>query len=133
MSQTLVLNCLVLGDSSDNIFTTKILGSDNVSALKDVKNQNRFQHVDPHALGLWQVDFPDDDDETLQQLLENFKCDPKKKLKSTKGLAQFFDKIAEGLHILVVPPPMGEYNCLVAVICFIIYAVHFLKRDHCSS
>jgi hypothetical protein len=121
------LNCLVLDDSRDNIFPVEIPRTKTVGALKDaIKEKKRpvLDHVPADTLELWQVDFPDDDDEKLRQLLENFKCDPKKKLKSTKELAQLFDQIAKGLHVLVVPPPTGEYHCLVAVICFIIYAVH---------
>jgi hypothetical protein len=122
MTMMLELNCLVLGDSRDNIFPVEILRTKTVGALKDAikeKNQNRFQHIDAHALGLWKVDFPDDDDEKLRQLLDNFKFDSKQKLKSTKDLAQVFDKISGNLHVLVVPPRTGEWNCLVAVIGFI--------------
>jgi hypothetical protein len=122
MSQTLELNCLVLGDSRDNIFTVEIPRAKNVSALRKViKEEKRpvLDHVPADALELWQVDFPVDDDEKLRQRLKNFKFDPEKKLKSTEKLAQPFDKIADGLHVLVVPPQTGEWNCLVAVIGFI--------------
>ena len=37
------INCLVLGDPEENIFTVKIQAADNISALKDAIKREKFQ------------------------------------------------------------------------------------------
>ena len=58
-----LLNCFVLGDKEDNVFTVKIPKTDNVSILKDEikKNAPHLDHVPAKDLELWEVSFPIDD------------------------------------------------------------------------
>ena len=60
-TQLLSLNCLVFGDNDpQKVFTVKILKTDNVSILKDLKKAHRFAHVDASDLELWNDSFPVD-------------------------------------------------------------------------
>jgi hypothetical protein len=133
----LKLNCLVLGDSRKNIFTVQIPPADNVSALKDAikeKNQNRFQHIDAHALELWRapVHLRADADEIVQEALNEFELNSDLSLKPLWILHTRFVGISdEKLHVIVVPPSTGEYHCLLAMVPFMLYSAHPKdKIDH---
>jgi hypothetical protein len=61
MPRILELNCWVLGDDPDHVFTVKITGTENVSALKEeIKNKKRpvFDHIPADSLKLWKVGDP---------------------------------------------------------------------------
>jgi len=63
-TQLLSLNCFVLGDGPDRMFTVKILKTENVSILKkSIKEEKapHLNHIDASDLDLWQVNFPIDD------------------------------------------------------------------------
>jgi hypothetical protein len=56
---SLSLNCLVLGDEPERMFTVKIPKTDNVSILKKLineKNSNSFGNIDSKNIDLWKVD-----------------------------------------------------------------------------
>jgi Crinkler effector protein N-terminal domain len=56
---SLSLNCLVLGDKPERMFTVKIPKTDNVSILKKLineKNLNLFGNIDLKNIDLWKVD-----------------------------------------------------------------------------
>ena len=56
---SLSLNCLVLGDEPEKMFTVKIPEAENVSILKDLikaKNSSSFGNVDAKNIVLWKVD-----------------------------------------------------------------------------
>ena len=59
-----LLNCFVLGDKEDNVFTVEISKNKNVSILKDEvkkKKAPHLNHVAASDLELWEVSFPIDD------------------------------------------------------------------------
>ena len=61
---SLSLNCLVLGDDPDRIFTVEIPKNKNISILKKLIKEEKAPHLDHVAasdLYLWQVSFPIDD------------------------------------------------------------------------
>ena len=63
-TQLLSLNCFLLGDDPDRVFTVKIPKTDNISILKDLikeKKARHFNHIDASDLDLWKVSFPIDD------------------------------------------------------------------------
>ena len=67
----LSLNCWVVGDSRDEIFTVKIHKTKNVSILKDIikeKNIDLFNNFDSKQLRLWKVCLPLDNFDTTSSL-----------------------------------------------------------------
>jgi hypothetical protein len=63
-TQLLSLNCFVLGDGPNRMFTVKILKTENVSILKkSIKEENSLSlsNVDARNIDLWRVNFPIDD------------------------------------------------------------------------
>ena len=69
MATDFLLNCFVLGDKEDNVFTVKIPKTDNVSILKDEvkkKKAPHLNHVAASDLELWKISFPIDDLATKQ-------------------------------------------------------------------
>ncbi len=60
---TLSLNCLLLNDDSTQVFTVKILMTDNVSILKKLIKEEKTRHLahlDASDLILWKVRVPTD-------------------------------------------------------------------------
>ncbi len=60
---TLSLNCLLLNDDSTQVFTVKILMTDNVSILKKLIKEEKTRHLahlDVSDLILWKVRVPTD-------------------------------------------------------------------------
>jgi hypothetical protein len=56
--QTIRLNCVVVGDGAQQIFTVQIAHSQNIALLKDLikeKNSHAFNGVDAKCLVLWKV------------------------------------------------------------------------------
>ena len=63
-TQLLSLNCFLLGDHPDRMFTVEILNNKNVSILKKlIKEENpmSLDNVDVENIDLWRVSFPIDD------------------------------------------------------------------------
>jgi hypothetical protein len=103
---SLSLNCLVVGDTPDRIFTVKIPKVENVSIFKDLikeKKARHFEHVDASDLELWQVSFPIND---LEKELGNINLARYPKLLSpSKKLATFFTDVADDcLHVIAKAP-----------------------------
>ena len=110
----LQINCLVLGEPHNHIFPVKIAGTESVGALKKtikVEEQLAFQHVDADALVLWKVSIPVDDslEDTLPNLVDDESLSP------VEALSEVFPAppIRKHLHIVVKPPPVGEFQCVV--------------------
>ena len=64
MATDFLINCFVLGDKEDNVFTVKIPKTDNVSILKgEIKKEKShlLSHTDASDLDLWKVCRPIDD------------------------------------------------------------------------
>ena len=105
-TDTLSINCLVLGVDSSEVFTVEILKTKNVSILKGlIKKQQspRLNHLDASELTIWKVSLPVDtitpeltvdDNETCQKL------HPVKKISSVFGEAL----VDEHVHVLVQAP-----------------------------
>src|ERR1700728_2527824 len=117
-TRTLELNCLVLGENPNNIFTVKILDTECVYALKKEiwkkKVKDAFNDVDAKDLFLWKVSFPFGN--KLQQILDEF--EPVKELLLPIPISEVstvFHDLPEDehLHILVRHP--CEYPYLVPI------------------
>jgi hypothetical protein len=108
-AQLLSLNCFVLrvDEKPNQIFTVKVLKTENVSILKDLikeKQSPRLNHVVASDLILSQVSLPVDDD--LEESLKNIDLTP---LKPILPLSQVFPRVeADCLHIVVQAPTNGE-------------------------
>jgi hypothetical protein len=112
----LELNCLVLGESHTHIFPVKIAGTESVGALKDAikdKKKPAFDHVPADTLILWRVFVPDDD--SLKEQLSRLDLVDESSLSPMQELSEVFSDppIQRHLHIIVKPPPLGEFRWLV--------------------
>jgi hypothetical protein len=104
MATDFLLNCFVLGDKKDNVFTVKIPKTDNVSILKKfIKEEkvHRLGHVDASDLEIWKVSFPIDDHASKKSQTEP-PLRPDKKLFSL----WYGNPSDDDLHILVKAPGM---------------------------
>jgi hypothetical protein len=104
MATDFLLNCFVLGDKKDNVFTVKIPKTDNVSILKDeIKNKKapHLNHVAASDLELWEVSFPIDD-----HAYKKSPTDPP--LRPNKRLFSLWhgNPSDDDLHILIKAPGM---------------------------
>jgi len=134
MSNTLALNCWVLGDGPNHIFTVEIASAMAVGHLKDVikdEKKNRFHDLDAADLELWQVSDrclrPDANDLILWKvnidskdlhLLDTIRDED---IKARGGVALepmsrlstvFTDGLEdEHLHIVVRHPAVGSGEC----------------------
>ena len=105
MSDSLSLNCLILGDEPDKMFNIKIPKTEKVSILKDLikeKKASRLEHVDASDLDLWKVNLYLNE---LEELVDvNLDNDPK--LSARRNLSCFFNGTVddECLHIIAKAP-----------------------------
>ena len=103
---SLSLNCLVLGDELEKIFTVKIDKTENVSILKDLIKEKKAPHLDHVAaseLDLWMVDRCLDERKLGAELV----LDTQSKLSPPrKKLSSFFNGTVddERLHIIAKAP-----------------------------
>jgi len=100
------LNCLVVGNDPDRIFTVNIPKTENVSILKKLIKEEKAPHLDHVAasdLDLWQVSFPIDD---LEKELGNINLAGYLKLSPpSKKLTTFFTDAADDcLHVIAKAP-----------------------------
>jgi hypothetical protein len=103
---SLSLNCLVVGDKPDRIFTVEIPKNKNISFLKDLIKEKKAPHLDHVAasdLDLWRVSFPIDD---LETELGNINLAGYLKLSPpSKKLTPFFTDAADDcLHVIAKAP-----------------------------
>ena len=112
---SLPLNCLVVGDVPDRIFTVKIPKTENVSILKKLIKEEKAPHLDHVAasdLDLWQVSFPIDDLETELGNI-NLSRYPKLSPPSKKLTTFFTDAADECLHVIAkVPGTSRQFSLL---------------------
>ncbi|KAG1898722.1 uncharacterized protein F5891DRAFT_1190511 [Suillus fuscotomentosus] len=108
------LNCLVLGDHCENIFTVKIALMDTVNNLQELikKKKTAFCDLDADVLQLWKVDLPVND--SLEHTVNELELDPQKVLLTVNGMFKFFDSPQyKHLHIVVEPRlPYGNRSHL---------------------
>ena len=106
LSQLLSLNCFLLGDDPDRMFTVEIAKTKNVSILKSLIKKEKAPHLDHVAasdLDLWKADFPIDDFPT------NLTNGPK--LGSGELLSDAFPSELDirYIHVTVYVPVRSEY------------------------
>ncbi|KAI5987099.1 hypothetical protein EDD15DRAFT_2123652, partial [Pisolithus albus] len=98
---TISINCLVVGDTRNNIFPVKLAISENVGVLKEAikdKKQHAFHSVDADRLEVFRASFPNDDE--LENKLKTLNFN--EPLQPTSLLGKIFtDLPAENLHIVV--------------------------------
>jgi hypothetical protein len=112
---SLSLNCFLLGDHLDRIFTVKVPNTDNVSILKDLIKEKKAPHLDHVAasdIDLWQVSFPIDDLNT--ELLNTNFAGYSKLSPPTMQLNTFFTDVADGyLHVIAKAPGTSRQSSLL--------------------
>jgi hypothetical protein len=106
----LELNCFIIGDSCNNIFTVKIPKTESISTLKEVikEKKNAFRHIDADTLIVWQVSILDDS--SLGKNLGEINLLDESSLRPTQKLSGLFSEppIQNHLHIVVKPEPARE-------------------------
>ena len=63
-AQHISVNCYLMGDDTERMFTVSVPTTGNVSILKDrikEKKASRLKDIDASDLDLWKADFPIDD------------------------------------------------------------------------
>ncbi|KAI5987113.1 hypothetical protein EDD15DRAFT_1510829 [Pisolithus albus] len=107
---TISLNCLVLGDTRNHIFTVDLAISENVGVLRKAikaKKLNAFCDVDADQLSLYRTSLPDDGE--LEGKLRSLNYD--EPLQPTSILAKIFPVLPDASHLhIVVQPPHEEQN-----------------------
>lgn len=107
---TISLNCLVLGDTRNHIFTIELAISANVGVLrKAIKKEKQpyFNNVDADELSLYRTSLPDDGE--LEGKLRSLNFD--EPLQPTSILAEIFPDLPVASHLhIVVQPPHEERN-----------------------
>ena len=107
-TQPLSLNCFLLGDDPDRMFTVKVPKTKNVSILKSLikkEKASRLKDVDASDLDLWKADFPISDLPT-----KNLSTDGTK-LGSGELLSDVFpsELNIKSIHVTVYVPVRSEY------------------------
>ena len=113
MAADFLLNCFVLGDKEDSVFTVKIPKTDNVSILKKLIKEEKAPHLNHVAasdLELWEVSFPIDNHASKKSQTEP-------PLRVNKRLSSLWDgdPSDDDLHILVKAPGTPE-QILVSIL-----------------
>lgn len=111
----LELNCLVLGESHNEVFPVEIAPTKSVGSLKEVIKQKTirlFNHIDAKDLRLWKVSEVVDDN--LENNLETANLPGQRTLSTIDKLSQVFDlPVGDHLHIVVGRPAGGELCCFL--------------------
>src|SRR3954470_9708443 len=102
---SIILFCLVKGNTTANAFSVKISRDEPISELKDAikgKNAQTFANVDAKDIKLWNVKIRDDRDDLLSRLTLN----DGDELLATKKISKYFpdSPLEEHIHVLVEPP-----------------------------
>jgi hypothetical protein len=121
MSDTLDLNCWILGADAGQVFLVKILKTATVGTLKKVIKEEKkvaLQHVDADALSLWKVSIPVD-----RRIKEKVKVKDEQVLLSVKRLSHLFENQPDDQHLhIVVQFPRHGAELSLAVTYFLIQA-----------
>ena len=111
----ITLNCLVNGESTNNVFPVDIDTGENklVGNLKEFikeKKRNAFRSVDASDLTLWKVNIPVDDEEALADLaLEDNEEEGVQKLNPTWKIRKAFPDEPKEKHVhIIIKRPAGE-------------------------
>ena len=105
----LSLNCYLLGDDPDQIFTVKVSETDNVSTLKDlIKEKNAFalKDVDAKVLKIWRVDLAIPN---LKKSLDEITFDDTNSLSPVDVLSDvFLAPTRKHVHV-IIESPTGQF------------------------
>ncbi|KAL4080401.1 hypothetical protein J3A83DRAFT_651 [Scleroderma citrinum] len=124
MSDTLTLNCFVLGDTPDHIFPVEIALTKTVGALKEAikdKKPHAFRSVDADQLVLYRTSNEVatlDDDDALMEALADTSGRGHHKLDPRGTLLKIFKDVPspEALHILVQLPSTREFLVILLLL-----------------
>ena len=105
----LELNCLVLGDTEQHIFTVETEPTKTVGTLKKLikeENKHAFQHIDAKTLVLWKVSKPYDEIKNLKDQ----DLPPSESLIPVKRLSTLFQDhvTGENVDIIIKTPEPGK-------------------------
>src|SRR5580693_7268569 len=111
MSNTLVLNCWLLGDDPTHIFPVKIERTELVGTLKKtIKDEKKhaFEHVDADTLVLWRVSIPVGG--SFKQNLSKLDFVDEQSLSAVDELSEVFAEspAPKHVHVIVRSFPIGE-------------------------
>lgn len=117
----LVLNCLILGDSRNNIFPVEITRAKWVGSLKKAIREEKhpaFQHIPPDTLTLWHVS--EVVDANLENTLAEINFEERESLSPIAKLSKVFANppVEDRLHIVVGRPTEGG-------LCGFLWMIHF--------
>ena len=106
MSKTCAINCLVLGDPEESIFTVKIQAADNISALRSeikIERGGLFKDIDAAEITLNTIFKQYDKIKDLTEL-------PRPTLKPLLNIGRVFEHLnLEEVHVIIGrPPPAGN-------------------------
>ena len=111
-STLLRLNCWVLGDDSDHIFTVEIDRNKNVGGLKVAIKERvmpAYDDITAKSLEVWKVSIPVDEDTDLEVKANDLRICERQSLWALKGLHRIFtDLDPEELHVIIKGPPISE-------------------------
>jgi hypothetical protein len=101
---SLSINCFLLGSDPSQVFTVKILKTENVSILKDLIKEEqspRLNHIVASELTVWKVSLP------VDTIVPELTVDKSQKLRSVGKISSIFGEALEDeyVHILVQAPP----------------------------
>ena len=105
MSLSLALNCFLVGDDPNQIFTVEIPKNQNVSIFKDLIKKKKFpQYIQIIAsnLKIWRVDLPIPD---FLESLEKIKLDDTNSLSPVDVLSEvFLAPDRKRVHVIIERP-----------------------------
>ena len=106
----LVLNCLILGDSRNNIFPVEIARAKSVGSLKKAIREEKhpaFQHIASDTLTLWDVS--EVVDANLENTLAEIHFEEREPLSPVARLSKVFSNspVEDRLHIVIGRPTEG--------------------------
>ena len=112
---TISLNCLVDGDSADNVFSVEVAFDMLVCTLRDIikkKNENDFRNIDANRLVLWSVSLSTDFSGAFS-LLSSPEQAPCKLLPTTKIWNHFsLETLNDRIHIIIQKPSSPKVGML---------------------
>ena len=105
MSLSLALNCFLVGDDPNQIFTVEIPKNKNVSNLKSLIKKEKFPqfiHIVASNLKIWRVDLPIPD---FLESLEKIKLDDTNSLSPVDVLSEvFLAPDRKRVHVIIQCP-----------------------------
>jgi hypothetical protein len=106
---TLSLNCYLLGDDPNRMFTVKVPETDNVSILKKLIKEEKAPHLNHVAasdLDIWKVDLPISN---FQKNLGKINLVDNNSLSPLDELSQvFLAPLSRHVHVVIKRPSVGD-------------------------